>query len=123
MTTNTNRIDYNLMYERIDQWVAALAAAHAERYPALASDFDMTPKPQATYFTQQLNKYIRIVMGDGNGNSRSVHAFVNRETGDVYKAAGWKAPAKGIRYNLLNDESFARMMNKLDPFGSYLYVR
>ena len=40
-------------------------------------------------------KYIRIVRGD------SVHCFVNKETGDVLKAAGWKAPAKGSRGNFL----------------------
>lgn len=38
-------------------------------------------------------KNIRIVKNEGNGRTRSVHSFVNRETGDILKAAGWKAPA------------------------------
>lgn len=38
-------------------------------------------------------KYIRVVRSDP---TRSVHSFVDKETGDVYKAAGWKAPAKNF---------------------------
>jgi len=32
-----------------------------------------------------------------------VVAFIEKTTGDVYKPAGWNAPAKGVRYNLVND--------------------
>lgn len=54
-------------------------------------------------------RFIRLVMT--NYGSRSVHAFVDRANGDLIKAAGWKAPAKGVnglavRFNLLDDESF-----------------
>ena len=33
--------------------------------------------------------------------SRSVHAFIDKKTGEVYKPASFKAPAKHVRYNLL----------------------
>jgi hypothetical protein len=52
-----------------------------------------------------------------------VHAFIDWETGDVYKPAGWKAPAKHIRFSLRDDESFARMIEVCDPFGGYLYIK
>lgn len=42
----------------------------------------------------QGNKYARIV-SDGGGQ-RSSYAFVDAD-GHIYKAAGWNAPAKGIR--------------------------
>ena len=44
-------------------------------------------------------KYARIVVSSapGHGSSRSVYCFVNKENGDVLKAAGWKAPAKHAR--------------------------
>tara|TARA_B100000745_G_scaffold192726_1_gene126740 strand:- start:9470 stop:9802 length:333 start_codon:yes stop_codon:yes gene_type:complete len=45
-------------------------------------------------------KYIKIVKTDKDGSGRSVHHFVNRETGDILKAASWKKPAKGIRGNI-----------------------
>jgi len=54
---------------------------------------------------------------------RSVFFFVEKETGDVYKAAGWKAPAKGIRYRLADDASFQEMKARIDPYSSFLYKR
>ena len=45
------------------------------------------------------------------------------KTGDVYKSASWKAPAKGIRYNLIDDKSRTEMYQRADWCGSYLYVK
>jgi len=39
----------------------------------------------------------------------------------VYKAASWKVPAKGVRYNLLDDASFDHMIEVCDWSGRYLY--
>jgi hypothetical protein len=69
-------------------------------------------------------KFDRVVIAySGEDSSRSVHAFVERETGKVFKAAGWKAPAKNARYDLSTDETFAQTVKLADPFGSYLYQR
>lgn len=69
-------------------------------------------------------KFDRVVIAyPGENSSRSVHAFVERETGQVFKAAGWKAPAKNARYDLSTDESFAQTVALADPFGGYLYQR
>jgi hypothetical protein len=63
-----------------------------------------------------------------NHTQRSVHAFVDMETGDVIKAAGWKAPQKdrdgfAVRYRLADPEDKARCFESMDPYGSYLYKR
>lgn len=44
-------------------------------------------------------KNIKVVRTDDNGNgpSRSVHCFIDIATGDVLKAASWKAAAKHAR--------------------------
>ena len=65
-------------------------------------------------------KYYKVVMS-AHGN-RSVHCFVDKTTGDVYKSASWKAPAKGIRYNLLDAGSRNQCYNLCDWSGGYLYA-
>lgn len=65
-------------------------------------------------------KYYKLIMRD-NG-STSVHAFVHKQSGAVYKPASWKAPAKHVRYNLLHDDSFAECLKKADWAGGYLYL-
>ena len=44
-------------------------------------------------------KYWKI--HDGNG----VHAFVDRNTGDVFKPAGWSAPAKHVRGSIFSSKT------------------
>ena len=71
-------------------------------------------------------KYHKIIMEIPNENrdpSRSVHAFVDKKTGEVYKAASYKAPAKIVRYNLLNIASREECFERADWAGSYLYIR
>ena len=72
------------------------------------------------YVINEGKKYYKIVMVD---NQRSVHAFVNKENGDVYKAASWASPVRDARYNLLLEDARAVLFNSVDPFGGYLYKR
>ena len=65
-------------------------------------------------------KYHKIVMETGSG-SKSVHAFVDKKTGEVYKSASWNKPAKGVRYNLLSIESREECFARADWSGGYLY--
>ena len=53
----------------------------------------------------------------------SVNAFVDRNTGDVYKPAGYNKPAKHVRYNLLDERSRAECLGRADWAGGYLYMR
>lgn len=74
-------------------------------------------------------KYTRIVeeteyAKDGSRSGRHVHCFIDNETGAVLKAAGWNAPAKGVRY-----ESVDAAIEKINEVGhiftcgGYLYAR
>ena len=55
----------------------------------------------------------------------SVHCFVDKETGDVYKAASWRSPAKHIRFSLQNEADSRFLLNpdNVDWAGGYLYLR
>ena len=57
------------------------------------------------------------------GASRSVHAFVDKKTGDVYKAASFKAPAKHVRFNLCIISDREWLLENADWAGGYLYAR
>lgn len=76
------------------------------------------------YLDPSPRKYYRLVMKYKTGSKqRSVHAFIDKTTGDVYKSASWKAPAKHIRYNLIDDKSRELCYSKCDWSGAYLYLR
>ena len=72
------------------------------------------------FYIESGRKYHKIVMS-ANG-SNSVHAFIEKKFGNVYKAASWKAPAKHIRFNLLDDNSREECFARADWAGGYLYM-
>jgi len=73
------------------------------------------------FYPETGRKYHKIIMV-ANG-SRSVHAFVDKQTGEVYKSASWKAPAKGVRYDLRLIKDREWLLAHADWSGSYLYAR
>jgi len=58
-----------------------------------------------------------------DGETESVHAFIDKKTGEVYKAASYKSPAKGVRFDLRLIEQREWLFENADWAGSYLYVR
>jgi len=74
------------------------------------------------FYIESGRKYHKIIMETGSG-SRSAHAFVDKKTGEVYKSASWKSPAKGVRYNLLIISDREKCLENADWAGGYLYVR
>ena len=44
-------------------------------------------------------KYLKIIQTDTSGGG-AVHAFVDKKTGELYKAASWRGPAKDVRFDL-----------------------
>ena len=75
------------------------------------------------YYVERGRKYHRVVQHDrGGSSSRSVHAFIG-EDGMLYKAAGWKAPAKGVRYDLRLIEQREWLFENADWSGGYLYAK
>ena len=63
-------------------------------------------------------KYYKILDRTG-----SVHAFVNKQTGEVFKPASWNAPAKHVRYDLRIIKERNACFSNADWAGSYLYLR
>ncbi len=55
----------------------------------------------------------------------SVHAFVDKQTGQVYKPASWQAPAKHVRFDLriIREREFLFNSNNTGWAGGYLYLR
>ena len=74
------------------------------------------------FYIESGRKYHKVIMETG-GSSRSVHAFIDKKSGDVYKAASFKAPAKGIRFNLCIMSDREWLLENADWAGSYLYIR
>ena len=74
---------------------------------------------QQEFETWEKSKYY------GQYRDGSVHAFVDKETGDVYKPASWAAPAKHIRYTFqdVNHLKFLLNPKNVGWAGGYLYMR
>ena len=55
----------------------------------------------------------------------SVHAFVDKNTGEVYKPASYNSPAKHVRYDLriINDRVKLHDPDYTGWAGGYLYMR
>jgi len=75
-------------------------------------------------------KYYKIISNDWDErrkewNSGGVHAFVNKHTGEIYKAASWSAPAKHVRYDLrvIRDREYVLDPRNCGWSGGYLYMR
>ena len=85
------------------------------------------------YFTVKTGKkYYKIVQIEfdtfQNRNEYregSVHAFVDKQTGQVYKPASWQAPAKHVRFDLriIKEREFLFNSNNTGWAGGYLYLR
>ena len=71
---------------------------------------------------QDANEYYNRKAGYKAG---SVHCFIDKKTGEVYKAASWKAPAKIVRFDLrlIGDREFLFNPNNISWAGSHLYLR
>ena len=73
------------------------------------------------FIIEKGRKYLKVVMVTEDG-CRSAHAFVDRNTGDVYMAASWKAIARnGVRFNLLCEGNLNWLLENADWSGEYLY--
>ena len=65
-------------------------------------------------------KYLKIMQTDTSGGG-AVHAFVDKKTGELYKAASYKAPAKGVRFDLRLIQQREWVLENCDWAGGYLY--
>ena len=86
--------------------------------------FKTGKKFHKVYFLQyeEANEYYNRKAGYTAG---SVHCFIDKQTGEVYKPASWKAPAKHVRFDLrlIQDREFLFNPNNISWAGSHLYMR
>ena len=114
-----NRFPENTKYyqERIDE----INNGTANLYKFV---FKTGKKFHKVYFLeyQDANDYYGTKAGYKSG---SVHCFVDKNTGEVYKPASWKAPAKIVRYDLrlIQDREFLFNPNNISWAGGHLYLR
>ena len=61
----------------------------------------------------------------GGYRAGSVTAFIDKNTGEVYKPASWKAPAKHVRFDLriIKEREFLLNPKNCDWAGGHLYMR
>ena len=87
-------------------------------------DYEIGKKYIKVFFLeyQDANDYLGRKAGYSKG---SVHCFVDKNTGEVYKPASWKAPAKIVRFNLLiiAEREYLLNPNNISWSGGHLYLR
>ena len=99
---------------RVEMWamdlVDALEADYKRQYPN-SSD-------PVRFSIESGRKYWKIMQNHGG-----VHAFIDKNTGEVYKPASWRGPAKGVRYDLRIINQRETCLMNADWAGGYLYMR
>ena len=130
-----------------DEYCKALTE-NFKRDSVRSLEYNLKKDPNCTYSKDQLakivsgtanldkfryyqgKKYLKVVREEyDERNDRwrdtTVHAFINRATGEVYKPASWKAPAKHVRFDLSNDLDRQKLHdpNFVGWAGGYLYMR
>ena len=145
MTTST----YIPVGRYTDEYCKALTE-NFKRDSIRSLEYNLKKDPTCTYSKDQLakivsgtanldkfryyegKKYLKVVreefdtfQGRNKWRDTTVHAFIDRKTGEVYKPASWKAPAKHVRFNFCNKKD---LLFLTDPrcvgwAGGYLYLR
>jgi hypothetical protein len=83
----------------------------------------LTPAPEWAYYKLETSwgrRYVRVIKAeydaaDGCIISSSAHCFIDKTNGNVLKAASWKAPAKGARGNIYDDDAG---LGRMGPYGT-----
>ena len=118
-----------------------MITSNYERYNGVRSDLSDYAKEQLdaiengtfrgkkfTFFEGK--KYLKVIMNDYNDRTkkydgRGVHCFIDKNTGEVYKAASWKSPAKGVRFDfrIIRERELLHNPSFVSWSGGYLYAR
>ena len=136
MTTTLTSAEYETktLTTRVQEWTERYAATITENYRLFHTRQGYTVRENLMRFkVESGRKYYKIIQQDfdtfQNRNEYrdgSVHAFVNKETGQVYKPASWKSPhTKYVRFDMrvINDRAKLHDPRFTDWAGGYLYLR
>ena len=76
-------------------------------------------------FIKVFNLQYDTFRGRNEYKAGSVTAFIDKNTGEVYKPASWKAPAKHVRFDLriIREREFLLNPKNCDWAGGHLYMR
>jgi N-acetyl-anhydromuramyl-L-alanine amidase AmpD len=96
--------------------------ADSQEYHQRKIDELKSGKCDIDYTVETGKKYHKVILIT-SGNSRSVHCFIDKNTGEVYKSATWKSPAKGVRYDLRLIKDREYLLQNADWSGGYLYAK
>ena len=144
-----DQTNQNFLKVYVEEYCKAITENY-KRYHIKSMERMLEENPECTYAANQLNdiqtgkanlmrftytvgkRYYKIIQeefdtfqGRNKWRDTTVHAFIDRETGEVYKPASWKAPAKHVRFNLSNDLDRQKLHdpNFVGWAGGYLYMR
>ena len=140
--------DGTTLKERIAEWTNTYADTitsnykvyHRRSLESMTSEYSKKQLEELKNGTANLmrfvvrtgKKYYKIIQQDfdtfrdrNEYRDGSVHAFVDKNTGEVYKPASWKSPAKHVRYDMriINDRVNLHDPHFTDWAGGYLYMR
>ena len=140
--------DGTTLKERIVDWTNTYADTITENYKLnhirsmerMTSDWSKKQLEDVKNGTANLmkfvvkngRKYYKVIQHDfdtfrdrNEYREGSVHAFVDKNTGEVYKPASYNSPAKHVRYDLrvINDRIRLHDSNYTGWSGGYLYMR
>ena len=110
--------------QKVEKWTYGLCKSLEQNYQQSFPN----SSSNKTFKMELGRKYWKIVQtdidADGKVWSGGVHAFVDRNTGQVYKPASYKSPAKHVRYDLriINNRQQLHNPNFTDWAGGYLYL-
>ncbi len=76
-------------------------------------------------FIKVFNLQYDEFQGRNKYRAGSVTAFIDKNTGEVYKPASWKAPAKHVRFDLriIAERNYLLNPENCDWAGGHLYMR
>ena len=102
--------------QKIEKWVWQLCRSLEQNYQLRYPNSNTS----VTFTMKYGKKYIKVIQ-----DNSSVHAFIDRNTGEVYKPASYKSPAKIVRYDLRLISHRAKLHDPkyTDWAGGYLYIR
>mgnify|MGYP001180175774 CR=1 FL=1 len=138
--------------ERVLDWTETLCESLAENYKQyhLRSMKSMNAQSGSEYTRKEIEatengtanlmkfriqkgkKYYKIIQQDfdtfrdrNEYRDGGVHCFVNKKTGEIYKAASWSAPAKYVRYDMriITQREYVLNPANCGWSGGYLYLK
>ena len=103
--------------ERFAKALAAYVATVTEVTAKHFADAGYTHASPTISVAKGGRKYAKVLRSDTA--QTSVHSFVDKATGEIFKPAGWKAPAKHARGNIYDNAG----VGALTYSGGILYLR